>query len=56
MADQFHPAYKPPPTRSVTVFLEDMGGVAYTTGTDLDNDHKEIRTYISAATYKSQVP
>ncbi|KAK0629897.1 peptidase of plants and bacteria-domain-containing protein [Bombardia bombarda] len=31
-----------PPTRSVTVILRDMGGVAYTTGTDLDNDHKEI--------------
>ncbi|ROW05774.1 hypothetical protein VMCG_05268 [Cytospora schulzeri] len=37
-----HEVYKPPPTRSVTVFLEDMGGVAYTKGTDLDNDHKEI--------------
>ncbi|KAH6631892.1 hypothetical protein F5144DRAFT_572456 [Chaetomium tenue] len=31
-----------PPTRSVTLVLRDMGGVAYTTGTDLDNDHKEI--------------
>ncbi|KAK4103574.1 BSP-domain-containing protein [Parathielavia hyrcaniae] len=31
-----------PPTRSVTLILRDMGGVAYTTGTDLDNDHKEI--------------
>ncbi len=31
-----------PPTRSVTVVLRDMGGVAYTTGTELDNDHKEI--------------
>ncbi|ROW02377.1 hypothetical protein VSDG_02459 [Cytospora chrysosperma] len=37
-----HEAHKPPPTRSVTVFLEDMGGVAYTKGTDLDEDHKEI--------------
>ncbi|KAK3306975.1 peptidase of plants and bacteria-domain-containing protein [Chaetomium strumarium] len=31
-----------PPTRSVTLVLRDMPGVAYTTGTDLDNDHKEI--------------
>lgn len=34
----------PPPTRSVTLVLEDMGGVAYTKGSDLDDDHKEIRT------------
>ncbi len=32
----------PPPTRSVTLVLRDMGGVAYTTGSDLDDDHKEI--------------
>ncbi|KAI1373682.1 BSP-domain-containing protein [Hypoxylon crocopeplum] len=32
----------PPPTRSVTVILRDMDGVAYTTGSDLDSDHKEI--------------
>ncbi|CAJ2512899.1 Uu.00g010180.m01.CDS01 [Anthostomella pinea] len=31
-----------PPTRSVTLILRAMDGVAYTTGTDLDNDHKEI--------------
>ncbi|KAL2267699.1 hypothetical protein VTJ83DRAFT_4976 [Remersonia thermophila] len=31
-----------PPTRSVTLVLEDMDGVAYTTGSDLDDDHKEI--------------
>jgi hypothetical protein len=36
------PHYPPPPTRSVTLILEDMDGVAYTKGTDLDNDHKEI--------------
>ncbi|KAL4781404.1 hypothetical protein BJX76DRAFT_335544 [Aspergillus varians] len=36
----FTPSF--PPTRSVTVLLRDIGGVAYTTGTDLDNDHKEI--------------
>ncbi|OTA57749.1 PBSP domain protein [Hypoxylon sp. EC38] len=32
----------PPPTRSVTLILRDMDGVAYTTSTDLDADHKEI--------------
>ncbi|KAG6023832.1 hypothetical protein E4U41_001922 [Claviceps citrina] len=32
----------PPPTRSVTLILRDMPGVAYTTGSDLDNDHKEV--------------
>ncbi|KAB5540416.1 peptidase of plants and bacteria-domain-containing protein [Coniochaeta sp. 2T2.1] len=32
-----------PPTRSVTVILRDIGGVAYTTGTELDaQHHKEI--------------
>ena len=31
-----------PPTRSVTVTLRSMGGVAYTTGSDIDYDHKEI--------------
>lgn len=31
-----------PPTRSVTLVLEEMGGVAYTTGISLDDDHKEI--------------
>ncbi|KAI0478628.1 plant basic secretory protein [Xylariaceae sp. FL0804] len=31
-----------PPTRSITLTLRDMGGVAYTTGSDLDNDHKEV--------------
>lgn len=36
------PRYTPPPTRSVTLILEDMDGVAYTKGMDLDNDHKEI--------------
>lgn len=28
--------------RSVTLYLEDMDGVAHTMGSDLDNDHKEI--------------
>lgn len=31
-----------PGTRSVTFILRDMGGVAYTTELDIDNDHKEI--------------
>ncbi|TLD24201.1 hypothetical protein PspLS_06830 [Pyricularia sp. CBS 133598] len=31
-----------PPTRSVTLILRDMDGVAYTTGSELDSDHKEI--------------
>ena len=31
-----------PATRSVTIVLRSMDGVAYTTGIDLDNDHKEI--------------
>ncbi|KAL2208708.1 BSP-domain-containing protein [Sarocladium strictum] len=32
----------PPPTRSVTLILRPMPGVAYTTSTELDTDHKEI--------------
>lgn len=31
-----------PQTRSVTLIVRTMGGVAYTTGIDLDDDHKEI--------------
>lgn len=31
-----------PATRSVTLILRSMDGVAYTTGSDLDSDHKEI--------------
>ncbi|KAI1470220.1 BSP-domain-containing protein [Daldinia caldariorum] len=42
----------PPPTRSVTLILRDMDGVAYTTGVDLDPEHhKEIHfslRYISS--------
>lgn len=39
--------FHPPPTRSVTVILRDMGGgVAYTTGSDLDDDHKEIHLHL----------
>ncbi|CRK17817.1 hypothetical protein BN1708_003093 [Verticillium longisporum] len=36
-----------PPTRSVTVILRAMPGVAYTTGSDLDADHKEIHFSLS---------
>jgi len=39
-----------PPTRSVTLILRSMDGVAYTTGLDIDDDHKEIHfntNYIS---------
>ncbi|CAK7244084.1 MAG: hypothetical protein STHCBS139747_005618 [Sporothrix thermara] len=36
------PATHCPPTRSVTLILRDMDGVAYTTGSELDSDHKEI--------------
>lgn len=31
-----------PPTRSITLVIRDMDGVAYTTGLDIDDDHKEI--------------
>lgn len=31
-----------PPTRSVTLILRALDGVAYTAGIDLDSDHKEI--------------
>ncbi|KAL3480307.1 PBSP domain protein [Aspergillus californicus] len=43
------PTFEPciPPTRSVTILLRDIGGVAYTTGKDLDNDHKEIHISLS---------
>ncbi|KAK0391253.1 hypothetical protein NLU13_0754 [Sarocladium strictum] len=42
----------PPPTRSVTLILRPMPGVAYTTSTDLDEDHKEIHFSLS---YISQI-
>ncbi|PKS08787.1 hypothetical protein jhhlp_003396 [Lomentospora prolificans] len=41
------PSVPAPPTRSVTLILRDMGGVAYTTSTDLDVDHKEIHLSLS---------
>jgi hypothetical protein len=37
-----YPTTTVPTTRSVTLILRSMGGVAYTTGTELDDDHKEI--------------
>lgn len=46
-----------PPTRSVTLILRSMPGVAYTTGSTLDEDHKEIHfslDYISNISSKRQ--
>lgn len=52
--------YKPdderPPTRSVTFVIRDMDGVAYTTGTDLDNDHKEIHLSLNYINNNSTEP
>ncbi|RAH64051.1 basic secretory family protein, partial [Aspergillus aculeatinus CBS 121060] len=45
-----------PPTRSITTHLRPIPGVAYTTGTDLDRDHKEIHlslSYIATCTERS---
>lgn len=44
-------SYVPPGTRSVTLYLEDMAGVAYTKGSDLDDDHKEIRAFVSSIVF-----
>lgn len=44
--------FTPPGTRSVTLYIEDMGGVAYTKGSDLDDDHKEIRTFVLSVGHK----
>ncbi|KAI5241003.1 plant basic secretory protein [Aureobasidium subglaciale] len=44
-----HP--KIPGTRSVTLILRDMEGVAYTTGTEIDDDHKEIHLSLSYLTH-----
>ncbi len=38
----YSPHGRLPPTRSVTLILRSMSGVAYTTGKDIDDDHKEI--------------
>ena len=48
-----------PPTRSITLVLRSMPGVAYTTGTDLDDDHKEIHfslDYIASIKNTSSSP
>ncbi|RPA85904.1 BSP-domain-containing protein [Ascobolus immersus RN42] len=37
-----YPHHPPPEVRSVTLFIRPMPGVAYTTGTRLDEAHKEI--------------
>ncbi|KAG6001506.1 hypothetical protein E4U21_004277 [Claviceps maximensis] len=53
------PSTTPPPTRSITVIFRDMPGVAYTTGSDLDDDHKEIHfalAHISPNTASARVP
>lgn len=36
------PTTKVPGVRSITLIIRSMDGVAYTTGSDLDDDHKEI--------------
>lgn len=47
------PAHCIPPTRSITLVLRSMDGVAYTTGLDIDEDHKEVHL---SMTYVSHVP
>ncbi|OAG05962.1 BSP-domain-containing protein [Paraphaeosphaeria sporulosa] len=42
-----------PPTRSITLVLRSMDGVAYTTGRDIDEDHKEIHL---STNYINHVP
>ncbi|GAB7356799.1 hypothetical protein MBLNU459_g7684t2 [Dothideomycetes sp. NU459] len=42
-----------PGTRSVTLIVRDLDGVAYTTGTDLDDDHKEIHLSLSYISHVS---
>ncbi|KAI4238343.1 MAG: hypothetical protein LQ349_001151 [Xanthoria aureola] len=42
-----------PGTRSVTLILEALGGVAYTMGSELDDDHKEIHFSLD---YISEIP
>ncbi|UNI13424.1 hypothetical protein JDV02_000172 [Purpureocillium takamizusanense] len=48
-----NPTTTVPPTRSVTLILRDMPGVAYTTGSDLDDDHKEVHFSLP---YLARVP
>lgn len=42
-----------PPTRSITLVLRSLDGVAYTTGRDIDEDHKEIHL---STNYINHVP
>lgn len=42
LAGLYTPETVPPSVRSVTLVLRSMGGIAYTTGSELDDDHKEI--------------
>ncbi|CAO2653719.1 Nn.00g031300.m01.CDS01 [Neocucurbitaria sp. VM-36] len=50
-----------PPIRSVTLVLREMDGVAYTTGRDIDDDHKEIHinteylSHISESRQKEEI-
>ncbi|OAX81562.1 hypothetical protein ACJ72_04096 [Emergomyces africanus] len=48
-AHRLPPHFSPslPGTRSVTFIIRDISGVAYTTNTDLDPDHKEIHVSLS---------
>ncbi|KAE9969617.1 hypothetical protein BLS_005299 [Venturia inaequalis] len=51
----YTPSSTIPPTRSITLILRDMPGVAYTTGSDIDSDHKEIHfstSYIEGQMHK----
>lgn len=48
-----------PPTRSVTLILRSMDGIAYTTGSDMDDDHKQIHfslNYIHDVSKRLQQP
>ncbi|KAF2193231.1 BSP-domain-containing protein, partial [Zopfia rhizophila CBS 207.26] len=47
------PTHCIPPTRSITLVLRSMSGVAYTTGLDIDDDHKEIHL---STDYINRVP
>ncbi|GAA5819995.1 hypothetical protein JCM3770_006818 [Rhodotorula araucariae] len=38
---------KPPPVRSITLHLRSFDGVAYTCGSHLDNEHKEVHLSLS---------
>ncbi|KAF2723350.1 BSP-domain-containing protein [Polychaeton citri CBS 116435] len=52
----YTPTYDRPGTRSVTFILREFSGVAYTTGSDIDSDHKEIHInlgYIKAQAAKT---